>query len=99
MPRAPEYTRKEQKQRNKELGREAQERGARQEFPGAPIWNDWLKAQHEIKKREIGFPRRLGRAAVETAAVSVLIAKGAPRAVIEHRRESSAQKAKRLQKI
>jgi hypothetical protein len=81
MPKAPEYTRKQKRQLNKELRQRAHEEGARQEFPSAPIWNDWLKEQREAKKREVGLPRRAGRAALEMTAVSVLVAKELPRAV------------------
>ncbi len=98
MPKAPEYTRKEQKQRHKQWVREAHEEGARQEFPGAPIWNDWLVEQHKAKKREVGLPRRIGRAALEKTAESVLIAKEIPRALTDARHKNSARNAQRLQR-
>ena len=99
MPKAPEYTRKKQKQRDTQWAKEAHEKGAIQEFPGAPIWNDWLKEQYEAKKREVGFPRRIGRTALEIAAVSVLVAKELPRALTDERHKSNARKAQRLQRV
>jgi hypothetical protein len=79
--------------RNKESKKQKQP-----EFPGAPVWESWLQEQREAKKREIGFSRRIGRAALELAAVSVLVAKELPRALTDERYKSSAGKAKRLQK-
>ncbi len=99
MPKAPEYTPKQKRQLNKEWRQKTHEEGERQDFPNAPVWNDWLKEQRETKKRQVGFTRRLGRAAVEATAITVLVAKQTPRAISEYREQSNAHKTKRLQRV
>jgi hypothetical protein len=42
------------------------------EFPGAPIWGEWLEEKRDLKKREVGLFKRLGRGALEAAAVVVM---------------------------
>ncbi len=102
MPKAPKYTKKEQIQRDiqwrRESKRAARLEGAQEAFPGAPIWNDWIHEQRQAKKRDVGFTKRLGRAAVSTVANLVLIAKDVPRVFSENREEGNRQKAERYQR-
>ena len=95
MPRAKPFTRKEKKQ----LAKAAHAQGNIQEFPGAPIWNDWLRQQSEARKREIGLPRRIGRSVLEVAAVSVVFAKALQRDITDERYKNNVRKAERLQHV
>src|SRR3954469_22777494 len=95
MPRAPELNRKQRRQ----LAQQDYEKGNVQEFPGTPIRNEFVNEQLEAKKREIGLPRRIGRAALETAAVAVVVAKQTSRGISQYREENNAHKAERLQRV